>query len=89
MVVECVPGPREKLWLEGGRKVIINLLLYLATGNCLMCNAVIHWFYRFQDANKMLGKKKEYWLYGNNEKLKRQIYTERNRERHVLRFGTR
>jgi hypothetical protein len=29
---------------------------------------------------RVLGKKKEYWHYGNNDKLKREIYAERNRE---------
>jgi hypothetical protein len=54
--VESVLGPREELWLEWGRNVIINVFLYLATGNCIMYDAVTHWVYLFQDADRMLGK---------------------------------
>jgi len=34
--VESVLGSREESRLESRRKVIVNVLLYLATGNCLM-----------------------------------------------------
>lgn len=60
--------------------MFVNVDMYLATGSSLMHDAVTHWFYLFQEADRMLGKKKEYWQYGSNGKLKRPIYAEMNRK---------
>jgi hypothetical protein len=68
-----VSSGREGIVVREEKKVIVNVLLYLATGNCLMYDTVTHLFDLFQDADRMLGKKKEDWPCGNNDKLKRPI----------------
>lgn len=86
--MESVLGPRDESWLERRSKVSVNILLYLATGNCLKYDAVTYWFYLFQDADRMLGKKKNTGHVGTMIRRKDQ-FKQKGTERYVLRFGKR
>jgi len=70
--VESVLEPREESWLKRRRNVSVMYFCILQQ-EIVSCTMSYTSVYLFQDADRMLGKKKEYWHYGNNNKLKRPI----------------